>query len=46
MIIGENEEQAVNEEICGAVMSARNRVDRIALWTKSKDKQNVTINVG
>jgi translation initiation factor 4E len=34
-LVGEELED--NDEICGAVVSLRTKVDRIQLWTRSKD---------
>ncbi len=35
--VGRGEELEENDEICGAVVSLRSKVDRIQVWTRSKD---------
>jgi len=41
-MIGENGDEAVNKDICGAVVSVRPRGDRLALWTATS-KANTSL---
>ena len=46
MMIGENDEECVNQEITGAVVSVRPRGDRLALWTRTANNQEIVVKVG
>ncbi|NP_001040379.1 eukaryotic translation initiation factor 4E-like [Bombyx mandarina] len=44
LLIGENFENS--DEICGAVVNVRPKVDKIAIWTADAMKQHATIEIG
>ncbi|KAF2353024.1 Translation Initiation factor eIF- 4e [Trinorchestia longiramus] len=46
MMVGENEEECVNNNITGAVVSVRMKADRICLWCAPTKKSEVTLKVG
>jgi len=41
-LIGENGDEAINKDVCGAVVSVRQRGNRLALWTATS-KTNVPL---
>ena len=43
-LIGENVDDGT--EVCGAVISVRNRGDRMAVWTRSAEVQDVQVSIG
>uniref|UniRef100_A0A2P2HVZ9 eIF-4F 25 kDa subunit n=1 Tax=Hirondellea gigas TaxID=1518452 RepID=A0A2P2HVZ9_9CRUS len=46
MMVGENEEECVNQDICGAVVAVRPRNGRLALWTANGRNAELALKVG
>ena len=43
-LIGENLDDG--SEVCGAVVSLRNKGDRISVWTRSSEAEDIQMNIG